>query len=192
MTKSWLIVGGLLSACAYEDSSQYDFAPIARHPAPVSGPEVAARAQSGLRPGEITTSVATFAAHGVGQTVVQVVAETPDDARAYVVDEDGNIESTQSFWRRERDARIAHFGRMTPELFARQATMDPTVVIDVEILLRADLPEPMLPEDGTDKIVSISRFEQWTTDHARAPDFGKLISSELGFEAKREALVVTG
>jgi len=39
--------------------------------------------------------MATLTALGTGQTVVQVVAETSDDSRAYVVDEDGLILPTK-------------------------------------------------------------------------------------------------
>ena len=46
--------------------------------------------------------VAVYPALGLGRTVVQVVAESSTNARAFVVDEDDTVTETQTFWDRER------------------------------------------------------------------------------------------
>jgi len=96
------------------------------------------------------------------------VVGSPEDSRAYVVDEDGRIASTQEFWASEGTAREQRFGKLTPDLFELQANLTSTDSIAVTVMVAADVPEPQRPYDGTDKVVSIDEFEQWTSDHSRA------------------------
>ncbi|MDB4958913.1 MAG: hypothetical protein JWO36_6482, partial [Myxococcales bacterium] len=108
------------------------------------------------------SSATAMDAVGLEQSVVQIVAETSDNARAYVIDETGRIEDTKTFWDRERIARNDRYGKMAPELFAQaQLTSSSNDMITVDIMVVADVPEPQLPYDGTDKYVPITEFEQW-------------------------------
>jgi len=132
-----------------------------RSPRPLSDADVARVAHGLLKPGERIHSVHSFPAIGIGQTVVQAVIGTDDYWRAYVVDEDGRTQETQDFWARERLARLAHFGRMTPDLYERQSTMSSDDSVDVTVMVRADVPEPVLPFDGTDVRVSSDTYQAW-------------------------------
>lgn len=84
------------------------------------------------------------------------------------MDEDGVVEPTQQFFQRERLARLARFGRMTPTLFAQQATLTDSDSVDAVIMVAADVPEPTRPYDGTDFAVSTTEYEAWLTDQANA------------------------
>jgi hypothetical protein len=116
----------------------------------------------------VLQSVAVFSVPGIGQNVVQVVAASDDDARAYVVDEDGAVLETQVFWANERRARTERFGKLSPSLFAMQVAMSPADTLRVKLAVLTDLPEPQLPYDGTDQQVSIEEFENWTRAHTNA------------------------
>jgi hypothetical protein len=117
---------------------------------------------------ERVTSVARYPAPGFGQTVIQVVVGDDTDSRAFVVDEDGVVTPTHVFWKQEEVERRRRFGRMTPRLFEQQAPLEVDEQITVEIFVRADVPEPQLPFDGTDTYVSIDEYETWLRDHATA------------------------
>lgn len=170
-----LVVG---AGCQMPDGSNltaYNFALSTGEPHPLSASDIATAAQSGLHLDERVTSAIAYRAPGLGQSVVQVVVGPRDVLspsapmpRAYVVEEDGTIETTGDFWRHERAVRVARFGRMAPELFALQASLAPSDTIEVDITVRADVPEPMLPYDGTDKYVPTEEYEEWFTNHARA------------------------
>src|SRR5215207_2811974 len=150
-----------LAGCAptNERPSRFEFSGTTRMPRVLTTTGVNAAARSGLRSGERISSSVTRVAHGLGQTVVEVVAETDNNSRAYVVDEDGNISETQLFWAQERAAQIQRFGKLTPVLFEKQLNMASTETITVDITVLTDLPEPQLPFDGQDQKVAIAEFE---------------------------------
>jgi hypothetical protein len=145
----------------------YPFQAEARTPRSLTAAEIEAAAALTTRPGDIVRSVAPYVAPGIGQTVVRVVVENDVGAYGFVVDEDGTIEATQDFWAREREARVARFGKMIPELFALQASLAASDQLEVDVMVYADVPEPELPFDGTERIVSIEEFEDWTRNHSR-------------------------
>lgn len=146
----------------------YDFQPSSRSPSQLTPEQINAFAVSGLRVGETVSSVSTRTAPGIGHTVVLVVATTADDSRAYVVDEDGVVLPTQEFWARESEAHYRRFGRMSAELFAVQAAMEPSSFIEVSIMVRATTPEPERPYDGTELAVPIAELAAWSRQHADA------------------------
>ncbi len=156
---------GVRRAAGFEP---YDFQFSTRQPRQLSSAEIRAAAQRGLRPGENIASTASFAAPGIGHTVVQVVTQTIDDSRAYIVDEDGQIVETQLFWAEERAARIRRFGKLTPSLFQKVSQLDSQQLTTVDVMVYADLPEPELPYDGTDRQTSIEEYEEWTRSHSDA------------------------
>lgn len=144
----------------------YEFSSDSRMPRALSADDVHLIVERNLRDGERVDSAVALTAAGVGQTVVQVVGLTESNARAFVVDEDGLVLSTQEFWTKERAARQARFGKMTPDLFAAQIELLPDDIVEVELMVHADVPEPMIPFDGTDQHVSIETYEQWSAEHA--------------------------
>lgn len=75
----------------------YAFEASIRFPTRLSAADIDGAARSALRQGEVLASVATYPAWGIGQSVVQVVAKTDSDSRAYVVDEDGVVLQTEEF-----------------------------------------------------------------------------------------------
>jgi len=156
------------ASAAWCRSSTYEFATSARSPRLRSSEEIRDAAQTGLRAGDTIDSVATFAAPGVGQTIVQIITHDDNDSRAYIVDEDGTVQLTQDFWRHEREVQVERFGRMVPKLYEQQRNLAPTDRMDVVVFVYADLPEPQLPYDGTGKNVPIEEFKEWTRAHSIA------------------------
>ncbi|MCX5744719.1 MAG: hypothetical protein NT062_19705 [Proteobacteria bacterium] len=123
--------------------------------------------RANIRSDETISESHVLDARGLGTTVVQVVAQSADDSRAFVVYGDGTISDTETYHRRETSAYFARFGRMSTDLFGAQAVLRPDERIDVVIWFNVDLPEPMLPHDA-EPGVAIETFETWTSEHARA------------------------
>lgn len=109
-----------------------------------------------------------YSAAGLGHSIVQLVAESSNNARAIVIDEDGEVTETQTFWARERAAQQLRFGKLTPALFERQAPLSDSDSLTVDIMVLTDLPEPERPYDGTDVVTPIEEFEAWSRAHANA------------------------
>lgn len=149
------------------DLTPYPFLAYARRPRPIAPADVNAMARRGLRAGERLDSAYALTAAGLGETVVQVVANDDQHSRAFVVNEDGAVESTNEFWAREVQMRQMRFGKMTPALFERQAALDQADPIDVEITIYADLPQPQLPFDGTGMRIPIDEYKDWFDTNAR-------------------------
>lgn len=169
--EAWLLVGAVATGSAfgcYPDQSpeNFQFRAVTRKPGELSTTLVEALATSGLHPGETIGTVATYRADGLGQTVVQVMVDSPEP-RAYVVDEEGNIYPTEVFWRMNQAAQHERYGKMTPELFSHYSQMGNDDSVTIEIQVAADVPEPLLPYDGTDVRVSLSEYEDWFNGHAR-------------------------
>ena len=151
---SSVLVVCVLSGCqppTNDGLTPYSFIVSSRQPRVLTANEIDAAARSGLRANEKIASVGMFRASGIGHTIVQVVAESPRNARAYVVDEDGLVLPTNEFWAKERAARRLRFGKMSPELFEYQQALTANTIIDVDIMIAADVPQPQRPYDGTDQ-----------------------------------------
>ena len=131
------VVGWVLGACQAGDAvlTPYEFRASSRMPQLLQKEQAITAARTGLQGHEVISSTGTFAAYGIGHTVVQVVAEEGDHTRAYVVDEDGTVLPTQEFWGKERKAREARFGKMVPSLFEQQAALESTDTIEAEVLV---------------------------------------------------------
>jgi hypothetical protein len=151
-----------------DGSAPYEFVTSGRRPRIRAASEVDAAARMGLRTNERLASVGTFRAFGIGHTVVQVVAESARNARAYVVDEDGLVLTTKEFWAKERSARQVRFGKMTPELFDSQQGLSPNAMIEVDVMIAADVPQPQRPFDGTNQYVPIQSYKAWIAAHSQA------------------------
>ena len=165
---SGLLLGMVACGAKEEALSDFDFAPPSRRPQARAVAEIDAAARSGLQVGERLGSVLTYPSAALGQTVVQAVAESPNNARAYVIDEEGEITETQQFAEREQRALFAAFGRLTPSLFDKQLQLLDTDTVTVDLIVTTDLPEPERPYDGTDLLTPIEEYEAWTRTHAEA------------------------
>ena len=169
---AFVVVCSLGAACQgpppVEDLHPYSFQEEVRLPHALTSDEVIRKARAAIKPDERLLSAAQYDASGIGQSVVLVIATTDTQDRAFVIDENNETQPTDEFWAREREARIARFGRMAPTLFTRQAPLQSNDTIDVVISLAADLPEPQRPYDGTDRYVSVAAYEAWLADNAAA------------------------
>lgn len=149
-------------------SGPFQFAPASRFPRHVSEREAQLQARSNLISGEALVSVSTEPALGLGQMSIHVVATDGENARAFVIDEDGYVSDPVAFRAREQEAAFQRFGRLSPELFNEMSATPPDGRLDVEVFVYADVPEPQLPYDGTDRYVPIEDYEAWFNAHAEA------------------------
>jgi hypothetical protein len=159
------LISLLVAACG-DPVEQQSFAPPRRTPGILSTAEIDHAARSALLPGEVLVAAHAYPAAGLGESVVQFVASRDDVDLALVVDATGRRTMAADFWRSEQAARLAAFGRMTPELFAKVHDRDSPDESDVEITIAVDLPETQLLMDGTDVRVATEDFERWFAQHS--------------------------
>src|SRR5688500_17352414 len=159
----------LIASCQPREASDLtsaSFLASTHQPRLLSEAEILAAAQSGLDPDETVGALNVYTAHGLQQTVVQVVVA--GKSRGFVVDEGGAIQPTHEFWQRERAALRARFGAMSPALFAQQQSLAAHDLIAVDIIVRVDTHDAVLPFDGTDTPVALEQYEQWFSSNAQA------------------------
>lgn len=158
---TWLVA---CDAPKSSDLAPFEFSARALVPHLLSDAELQDVARKSLLPDEVIASVTEVPVDVLGEDVLQVVTSEPNNARAFVVQADGTIESTQRFWADVHQANLERFGRMTPGLFSLQTSSSGP--FDVTITVVTDLAELRLPYDGTDQQVPMDEFKAWFNNHA--------------------------
>jgi hypothetical protein len=125
--------------------------------------------------------------------VVEVILTANQQTEAFVVDEDGQRLPTEVFWAKERAARLARFGKLTPELFALKQTLGADELVEVTITINADLPQPELPTGIGRGEVPLARYEAWTKATINSHR-GKIMAAKARLRAylARNAVAVMG